>query len=182
MNGTSSNEGYYFPFFPLEYKITLHQFCPSSSDVSLVRCFLSWAQSARPAQHWGAGYQYTDAGVGGHGKAHWTHPSGAGDRGSAAAAQLFLHSWLQLAGQQPNPTALRADTQRSAGTAGPLCQDPTCTVWPFNCQVRATARKTGRQKEKCTCCSCKMAKRERDVTVSETEPKGMSLTETEIKM
>lgn len=118
--------------------ITLHQFCPPLSDVSLVCCFLPRTQSARPTQYRGTGYQYSDVGVGGNGEAHWTHPLGAGDRRLASPSQLLFHSWLQLAGQQPDPTFLRADSQWPAGTAGPLCQDPSCQVWPSDCQVRKT--------------------------------------------
>lgn len=114
----------------------IKQFFHPFPDVSLVCCFLPRTQSPWPTQHWGTGYQYSDAGVGGNGKAHWTHPSGAGDRRSPPPSQFILHSWLQLVGQQPDPAVLWAHTQWPAGTAGSMCQDPPRQVWSCDCQVR----------------------------------------------
>lgn len=118
--------------------LTLHPCSPSFSDVSLVCCFLPRTQSPRSTYLRRTGYQYTDVGVRGNGKAHWTHSFGEGKWGPAAPSQLFFHSGLQLVSQQPDPTALWADTQRPTGTAGPLYQDPTCQVWTLDCQVRKT--------------------------------------------
>lgn len=114
-----TNAVFYFKSLPLNP-------CSPLPDVSLVCCLLPRTQSSWPALCRGTGYQHTDAGARGDGKAHRTHPFGARRRRSAAPAQLLLHGRLQLAIQQPNPTAVPADAQRPAGTAGPLCQDPPC--------------------------------------------------------
>lgn len=105
------------------------------TDVSLVCCLLSGTQSSRPTHRGGTGYQHADAGVRGNGETNRTHPLGARSRRSTAPSQLHLYGRLQLAGQQPDPAALRADAQQPAGTAGPLCQDPSCQMWTLDRQV-----------------------------------------------
>lgn len=115
--------------------------CYPFPDVSLVCCLLPRTQNSRPTHCGGTGYQHIDAGVRGHGEAHRTHPFGARRRRSPAPSQLLLHGRLQLAIQQSNPTAVPADPQRSAGAAGPLCQDPSCKMWTLDRQVRKTLKR-----------------------------------------